>query len=167
LNIARLRAWTYKLSALLNVAGVSMTLLMAVLIVTDILGRLLFNLPLQGSYELVEYIMGLAIAFSISYTQVQGAHINIPTLVEILPRKLRRLMERFINLVGFAVLALISVQSFIKAGMEVKAGTTSAVLYIPVYPFRYACALGFTLLALVFLMQVLLPDESEQQVEKQ
>jgi TRAP-type C4-dicarboxylate transport system permease small subunit len=162
-----MKGWIYKLSALLNVVGVSLTLLMAALIVIDILGRLLFNLPLQGSYELVEYIMGLAIAFAISYTQIQGAHINIPTLVEMLPWKLRRWMERLINLVGFVVVGLISGQSFIKAGMEVKVGTTSAVLYIPVYPFRYACALGFTLLALVFLMQILSPDENEQQAEKQ
>lgn len=162
-----LKRWIYKLSELLNVVGVSMTLLMAALIVTDILGRLLFNLPLQGSYELVEYMMGLAIIFAIGYTQVQGAHVNIPTLVEMLPGALPRLMGRFINLVACVTFGLITWQNFIKAGMEVKSGTTSSVLYIPTYPFRYACAFGFAVLTLVFLIQVLLPDENEQKAEEE
>jgi TRAP-type C4-dicarboxylate transport system permease small subunit len=162
-----MKDWVYKLSALLNIVGVSVTLLMAALIVTDILGRLLFNLPVQGSYELVEYLMGLAIVFSIGYTQVQGAHVNIPTLVEMLPKKLQRGMGRFVNLVGFVMFAIITWQNFIKAGMEVKAGTTSAVLYIPAYPFRYACTFGFAVLTLVFLMQVLLPDDEAAKEEQQ
>jgi TRAP-type C4-dicarboxylate transport system permease small subunit len=161
-----LKRWIYKLSALLNIVGVSMTLLMVVLIVTDVLGRLLFNLPLQGAYELVEYMMGLAIALAIGYTQVQGAHINIPTLVEMLPGMPRRLMERFINLVAFVMFGLITWQNFIKAGMEVRTGTTSSVLYIPTYPFRYACTLGFAILTLIFLMQILLPDDGGQNTEE-
>ena len=48
MNITMLKGWIYKLSALLNIVGVSMTLLMVVLIVTDVLGRLLFNLPCRA-----------------------------------------------------------------------------------------------------------------------
>jgi len=42
------------------------------------------------------------------------------------------------------------------------------VLYIPKYPFMYACAFGFAVLTLVYLMQVLMPDEEDPaQEEKQ
>lgn len=157
----------FALSALLNIAGVCLILIMVLLIVTDILSRLLFNIALQGSYEVVEYIMGLVIVFALGYTQVKNGHISVTTMIELLPQKLQSLAGRLVNLVGLLMFGLITWQTFEKAGMEVKAGTTSAVLYIPKYPFMYACAFGFAVLTLVYLMQILAPDEEEAQEEKQ
>ena len=157
----------FGLSALLNIAGVCLILIMVLLIVIDILSRLLFNIALQGSYEIVEYIMGLVIVFALGYTQVKDGHISVTTLIEVLPKGLQSLAGRFVNLVGLVMFGLITWQTFEKAGMEVKAGTTSAVLYIPKYPFMYACAFGFAVLTLVYLMQILAPDEAEAQEEKQ
>jgi TRAP-type transport system small permease protein len=157
----------YRLSALLNVVGVCLILLMVTLIVIDVVSRLLFNVALQGSYELVEYIMGLVIVFALGYTQIKNGHINVTTLIDMLPARLKPWGERFVNLVGLVMFALITWQTFDKAGMELTAGTTSAVLYIPKYPFIYACAFGFAVLTLVYLAQVLWPEESEEKAEEQ
>jgi TRAP-type C4-dicarboxylate transport system permease small subunit len=162
-----LKACIYKLSALLNVVGLFLVLLMVTLIVVDILSRLMFNVALQGQYELVEYIMGLVIVFALGYTQVKNGHVRITSLVEMLPKRAQSWMQRLVNLLGLLMFGLITYENFIKAGMEVRAGTTSAVLYIPTYPFRYACTFGFALLTLVYLCQVLLPDEEEKKAEEQ
>jgi TRAP-type C4-dicarboxylate transport system permease small subunit len=154
------------LSAALNIAGVTLILVMAVLIVTDIISRLLFNVALQGQYELVEYMMGLVIVFAIGYTQVRNGHVRITSAIDLLPRKMLPWADRFANLVGFITFCLISYETFIKAGMDIKSNVTSAVLYIPRYPFMYACAFGFGILALVFLIQMLAPDESQETEEK-
>jgi len=169
LNVGKsIKLAIYKLSALLNIIGVGFILAMVLLIVTDILSRLLFNIALQGSYELVEYIMGLVIVFALGYTQIKNGHISVTTLIEMLPEWAQDWANRGVNLVGLVMFALITWQTFEKAGMEVKAGTTSAVLYIPKYPFMYACAFGFAVLTLVYLMQVLMPDEEDPaQEEKQ
>lgn len=167
MDIARLmKDWIYRLSALLNVVGLVLVLLMVALIVIDILSRLLFNIAVQGSYELVEYMMGLVIAFAIGYTQVQNGHIRINSLVDLFPEAIRSAMERLAKLVGLLIFGLITCETFIKAGLEIKAGTTSAVLYIPKYPFMYACSLGFAVLTLVYLMQILLPDDSDQNTKE-
>lgn len=168
MNVVKaIKSLIYKLSALLNILGVCLILIMVLLIVVDILSRLLFNVALQGSYELVEYIMGLVIVFALGYTQIKDGHISVTTLIEMLPENLQSLAGRFVNLVGLTMFGLIAWQTFEKAGMEVKAGTTSAVLYIPKYPFMYACAFGFAVLTLVYLMQVLVPDEAEVGKEEQ
>jgi TRAP-type C4-dicarboxylate transport system permease small subunit len=154
------------LSAALNVVGVSLILVMAVLIVVDILSRLLFNIALQGQYELVEYMMGLVIVFAIGYTQVRNSHVRITTAIDLLPRKMHPWMDRFANAVGFMAFGLIAYETFMKAGMDIKSGMASAVLYIPRYPFMCACAFGFGILALVFFIQMLVPDESDQESEE-
>jgi TRAP-type C4-dicarboxylate transport system permease small subunit len=155
------------LSALLNIAGIGLILAMVLLIVTDVLSRLLFNIALQGQYELVEYIMGLVIVFALGYTQVRNGHVCITSAIDLLPRKMRSWTNRLVNVIGFLIFGLITYETLVKAGMEIEAGTTSAVLYIPKYPFMYACAFGFTVLTLVYLMQILLPDESGQKTEEQ
>lgn len=159
------KRFVYKMSAGLNLAGLCLTLVMVLLVVVDIFGRALFNVPLQGSYELVEYIMGLVIVFAIGYTQVRNAHINVPGLLELLPAGGQKVMQALVSLVGAATYALFAWQAFLKAGNEIQAKTESAVLAIPKFPFLYACAFGFGLLALVYLAQALAPDEAEDSDE--
>jgi TRAP-type C4-dicarboxylate transport system permease small subunit len=167
LDFVRLiKSGIYKLSAGLNIAGVSLILVMSVLIVTDILSRLMFNYAIQGQYELVEYMMGLIIVFAIGYTQVRNNHVRITSAIDLLPRKIRPWVDGFANTVGCATFGLIAYETFVKGGMDIKSGLTSAVLYIPRYPFMYACAFGFGLLALVFFIQILAPDESQETEEK-
>ncbi|MBP2636303.1 MAG: tripartite ATP-independent periplasmic transporter dctq component [Firmicutes bacterium] len=159
------KEYVYKLSASLNLIGLSLTLVMVATVVVDIFGRALFNIPLQGSYELVECIMGLVIVFAIGYTQVRNSHINVPGVIELLPQSGQRTANAVVNLIGFVTYSLFAWQAFIKAGTEIKAQTVSAVLAIPKYPFLYACAFGFGVLALVYLAQAFAPDEVEESDE--
>lgn len=159
------KKYIYKLSAGLNLLGLCLTLLMVALVVVDIFMRALFNVPLQGSYELVEYIMGLVIVFAIAYTQVRSSHINVRGVIELLPPWGQRTANVFISLTGFATYSLFAWQAFNKAGAEIKAQTVSAVLAIPKFPFMYACAFGFGLLAMVYLAQAFVPEEAEESTE--
>lgn len=161
-----IKSGIYKLSAALNVLGVSLILVMSALIVTDILSRLMFNVAVQGQYELVEYMMGLVIVFAIGYTQVRNGHVRISTAIELLPRKALPWADGFANAVGFLTFGLIAYETFLKGGMDIRSGMMSAVLYIPRYPFMYACAFGFGILAVVFLIQILAPDERQDTEEK-
>lgn len=155
----------YKLSALLNIIGVSLILVMVAITVADVLLRMTINKAIPGSYEVVEYLMGIVIVFALGYTQVRNGHISVTSFLEILPEKVQDWAGRFVNFVGLAIFSLIAWQTFVKAGMEVAAGTTSAVLYIPKYPFMYAAAFGFGVLCLVYIAQIVLPDEQQQQSE--
>jgi TRAP-type C4-dicarboxylate transport system permease small subunit len=151
----------YAVSAALNLAGVFLIIFMTATIVVDVLGRLLFNLPLQGSYELVEYAMSLVIVFALGYTQVVKGHINVDSVLRLLPRKAQTVAMQVVNFIGLGMFAVIAWQTFVKAGLEVTSGTNSAVLGIAKYPFMYLSAFGFSLLCLVYIMQILLPDETE------
>lgn len=149
----------YSISKGTNYVGVSAMLLMVLLVVADVLSRWLFNKPFGGSYELVELGMVLAVAFSLSYTQTRRGHVNVTMLVERFPKKIQSRLTRIASFMSLCMYLLIFWQALLKGRTETAVGTTSAVLFIPIYPFVYVAALGFLLLCLVFLVQLLIPDE--------
>jgi TRAP-type C4-dicarboxylate transport system permease small subunit len=149
----------YKICEKFNLFGVLLMLVMIGLVVVDVLGRGLFDKPIDGSYELIEYTMVAVITFAMGYTQIRKGNTDVDTLIGFLPKKARAIWDRVINLCGFLTFSLIAWETFVKAGDEQVAGTASAVLLIEKYPFVYIASIGFILLALVFGLQFILPDE--------
>lgn len=164
----RIKKGIYKFSAIVNIIGISLIILMTLMIVVDILGRLLFSKPIDGSYEIVEYAMVIIIVFAMGFCQVKHGHIEVSAVVDRFPKKLQSVANFITSFFAFAMMAMIAWQTFVKAGMDIKAGTTSGVLYIPKYPFEFIAAFGFALIALVFLIQMITPnDPNEQQDEEE
>lgn len=163
----KLKKVVYAINAYFNMFGITLLLLMIGFVMVDVLSRLLINNPLSASYELVEYTMAMVIVFALGYTQVKKGHINVMTVLELLPKRWQRLFDRIVNFTALIMFALIAWQTYIKGGMDKLAGTTSPVLFIPKYPFVYAASLGFLLICLVLIMQIILPDdEAVQAVEE-
>ena len=158
-GLNNLKQAIYALNRYFNLFGIVLLLLMIGFVVVDILSRLALNMPLSASYELVEYTMAMVIVFSLGYTQVNKGHINVMTLIELLPNKWQAICDRLINFTALLFFSLISWQTFVKGGMDKISGTTSPVLFIPKYPFSYIASLGFALMSLVLLMQVIIPDD--------
>ncbi len=152
----------YKCSAALNIVGISLMILMVVLILVDILGRLIFNSPIPGTYELIEYAMVIVIIFAMAYCQVRKGHIDVSSLVDMFPKPLQTVMNFLINLVSFLMMGCIAWQTVVKGFIDQKSGTTSSVLFIVKYPFVFLAAFGFALIALVFLIQMLTPFDKDE-----
>ena len=149
----------YGLSARLNLFGVTLLLLMVGITIVDILLRILFRKSVPGGYELLEYTMVLVITFGLGYTQIKRGHTEVTSLINLFPKKVRAIFNRLATLLGSVTFALISWETFLKGGLDMKAGETSAVLFIPKYPFVYCATVGFALLAIIFALQTFLPEE--------
>lgn len=158
-GLLQLKKMIYAVNRYFNLFGVALLLLMIGFVVIDILSRILRNMPLSASYELVEYTMVLVIVFALGYTQVNRGHINVLTLVELLPGKWQSVCDRVVNAIACIFYSLIAWQTFIKGGLDRVSNTTSPVLFIPKYPIVYIASLGFALISLVLLIQVILPDD--------
>ena len=121
----------------------------------DVLRRYIFNSPVPGAQELIEFMMGIVVTFSVAYTAHKRAHIGVDLLIERFPRKARRLIGCITSFLTLILFVLICWQTFLLIIEDYHSNLESAVLYIPVYPFIATVAVGFVILCLVLLAEFL------------
>ena len=136
-------------------AGTGILALMMFLTATDVSLRYLFNRPILGSYELVEYMMAILVAFTIAYCALERGHVNIELLISRLPQRAQSVVNSFTGLISLGLFSLIAWRSFLQARILYFAGSTSSALHIPQFPFVIITSVGFGLLSLVVLIQFL------------
>ncbi|MFH1489611.1 MAG: TRAP transporter small permease [Pseudomonadota bacterium] len=140
-------------SKTVNAIGAIFLLAMMGMIFAEVFMRYLFNAPIEGSFEMVEYMMALVISLSIAYTGSKKGHIAVELLVSKFPERMQALLDVFHFLVCTIFFWLLCWKTASQAMVWGKAGVTSQVLLIPVSPFTWVLAVCAALLGLVFLMQ--------------
>lgn len=128
---------------------------MMFLTVADVFLRYIFNRPITGSFEIAEYMMAVVIPFSIVFCAHQDSHVNVDIIINRLPQGARLVISFILNCLSLTLFSLISWQTFSYIGEEYESKLTSAVLYIPVYPFIAALAMAFTILCLLLIFELL------------
>lgn len=130
-------------------------LLALVLLATANVGLRLFHVPYAGTYELVSFLGALVTAGALAHTQRRKDHI----VVDILSEKFPPLVKRFLDAVNFAVTSLlfgvVAWQVWVWGDKIRIGGELSETLKITYYPFVYAVAVGFGLLAAVLFVDLL------------
>ena len=127
--------------------------LMMFLTFVDVLLRYIFNSPIQGSAELIEFLMAIVVPFSIAYCAHQRQHISVDLIIERFSRLTRKILDCVVNLATFLLFILVSWQALLYFLDESRSGLTSPVLYIPVYPFIGLVAFAFLALSLILIEQ--------------
>ncbi|MFC1860911.1 TRAP transporter small permease [Chloroflexota bacterium] len=136
-------------------AGEVVLAAMMFLTAADVSLRYLFNKPIMGSYELIEYMLVLVVAFTLAYCAVEKGHVFVELIIDRFPKRVQAIMKSFNSIVGLAFFSLITWYTFLQAGVIRRAGQTSAALYIPDYPFLILTSIGFGILSLIFLIQLI------------
>jgi TRAP-type C4-dicarboxylate transport system permease small subunit len=126
--------------------------LMMFLTAVDVALRYIFNSPISGALEVVEYMMAVMVPFALTVTAFNKAHIGVDMIMERFSRKIRARMGCFTHLLAFVLYAAITWQCFLNIGEQYDSGMTSAVLLIPHYPFVVSLTAAFALLSLITLM---------------
>lgn len=121
----------------------------------DVLLRYVFNRPVPGATEIIEFMMGIVVTFSVAYTAHKKAHIGVDLVVERLPVKTRRVISCITNFLTLILFVLISWQTYLLIFEEYESKIVSAVLYIPVYPFIATVAVGLVILCLILIAEFL------------
>lgn len=121
----------------------------------DVLLRYIFNRPIPGAAELIEFLMAIVIPFSIVYSAQLKSHIAVDFVIESFPQSVQKALSMFSDLLMLLLFVLVTWQTFIFIIDEFESNLTSPVLYIPVYPFIAMVALAFLVLTLILLEQFL------------
>lgn len=126
-----------------HVVGGSILVLMMGLVSADVLGRYLFDLPLQGTNELVEFLMVGLFYFTVSHAQALRAHIRVEFLLPYFSPRLRIKLDIFCHCLGLFIFALIAWQSWQAALQAWKIGeTTFGVILFPLFPAKVLVPVG-------------------------
>jgi TRAP-type C4-dicarboxylate transport system permease small subunit len=133
-----------------NVLACTAVIAMMLLSAADVVLRL-FGKPIPGTYELIGFLGTIIVSFALGFTSMEKGHIAVEILVEKLPQRAQFAIEAFTNFVSFLVFGLIAYQAFIYALDIKKSGEVSLTLQLPIYPFIFGMALGFTLLCLLLI----------------
>ncbi len=138
-----------------NNAGVTILAMMMLLTVADVTLRYFFNKPILGSYEITEFMMTMLAAFTIGYAGMLKAHVNVDLVYTRLPERVQGMISIFTNLLCVVFFGLMFWRNIYQSSVLREAHSVSSALSIPEFPFMFLLGIGFGIMALVFLLQLL------------
>ena len=122
------------------------------IIIANIIVRI-FGKVVPGSYETIELIIIVTIAFSLAYSGMHKGHVKVDLIVNRFPEKARNFIDAFTYLVCFIFWGALGVVAYI---MAFEKGWMEETDYFgtPYMPFRLVFGLGLLFLALTFLIEM-------------
>ena len=151
-------------SRVANGVGAVFLAAMMFLTVTDVSLRYFFNRPLMGAFELTQFMMVILVSFGIAYCALLKGHVSVDLVVSRLRPRARAIIGSITYFMSLGIFSLVTWQSVLQANTQTASGQTSAILYIPIFPFVWVLAFGSGLLCLVLLVNLL--ESLSETVEK-
>ena len=139
----------------LLIIGASILSVMMFLTMADVVLRYVFGRPVSGAYEMIQYMMAIVIPFGIVFCAHEKSHVSVEVVFDLLPVMLQRILHCIVSLIVLVLFILVAWQNVFFVHETYETGYTSAVLYIPAYPFVGTIALGFVALCLVLVSDFL------------
>ena len=153
--LRRLERINHSVSAWFERIGIVALLVMLGVTCVDVFGTKCFRSPIQGAIDIVMLSQVVAIAFTIAIAQIAGRHVRVELFVSKLSETSQAVIDSFIYLFQFILFALIAWRTYVLGRSLEIAGEVSATLFVPLYPFVFAIALGCIPMCIVFLLKFL------------
>ncbi len=129
-------------------------LVMMTLTFVDVISRY-FGYPIKGSYDIVGMCGAFVIALPIAYTQMHKGHVGIDFIVLKLPGPAQKAIDSTNYLLNISFYALLTWQSSIYGKKLWSVGQVSETIQIPLFPFPYVVAIGFALMCLILIIELI------------
>jgi len=130
-------------------AGVAL-ITMFLMTLTEVVGRVVWR-PIPGAWEIISFLGGIVIGFSIPYTSQKNAHVAVDFAVTKLSRGVQLATGFATRLLAMAFFALIG-WGLISMGIDYRAANeVSQTMKIPFYPVAIGLGVAFVIQAFQFL----------------
>ena len=136
------------------VAGGAALLALTLLATANVALRI-FRVPVSGTYEIVSFLGAIVTAGALGYTQKRRDHIIVDILSEKFPASLKRGIEGVSHALMLGLFSVVAWQTFVYGDRLRRTGELSETLKVAYYPFVYLVSLGFAVLALTILLDLL------------
>ena len=130
-------------------------ILMMLVIVSDVFLRNVFNSPLSGAYEIVQfYLMPLAIFPALAYTYSSGILPKLTELIEKAPRTFQNLTTYIILAIELIIFVLLTIYGwrFAMAGVSDQMAVPVGGQLLPLFPIYFVVPIGFGLVFIEVLI---------------
>ena len=158
-SLPGLLAWMENVMALLSrwTSYVGMIFLTVVMLVmtADVILRWTINRPIVGVNELAEFGMLLLVFLTIAYTQAMKSNISVDILFCKFPRRMQDIVHVFVNLLSLGISVMLLRQAIVYNRYLVDINGKSEILKLPVAPFQFVMIIGFLMLSIVLLLQII------------
>lgn len=135
------------------IASASLAIAM-VLTAADVFGRFFLNMPIEGTYEITELLMGFFSPVAIMYCAFKKSHISVDILFDHLPRILQMMCLALTAAIELVMSILLGWQSIYLVQELISNSTTTPVLNIPYYPAGCMIAVSFIFMAVIYAMHL-------------
>jgi TRAP-type C4-dicarboxylate transport system permease small subunit len=137
----RIKAWIQKFNCVVAIVGATLVFLTMFITTIDVVGRF-FRVPFTGTMEISELTLAVMVFLGWAYTQAEKGHISIDIFFNILPKRLRNILEVMNPLFGIALLSLVVWQGVIYSMDTRVSQIATDNLGIPVWPFQFMIVIG-------------------------
>jgi len=128
---------------------------MMLLVAASVFMRYLFNNPMLGDIELVEFMMVGLVSFSLAYCAVEKGHVAVTFVLEWVPYRAQAIINVLISLVNLGFVVMIAICSIQQAAVLWNRGSASIMLKLPLFLFPLVLTLGSAVFSLVLLVRFL------------
>jgi TRAP-type C4-dicarboxylate transport system permease small subunit len=149
-NMDSLRKTVHFLSRTLNCVSMCALVAMMVLVCANVVMRPLGR-PIMGTFEIVEFLTCVAVAFALPFTTSIHRHIAIDLLTHRLSKRSQARAEKIVTMLSMGIFSLLTWQLFVYAKDLSRTGTVSPTLRIPLFPIVYATGFCCAMVCLVLL----------------
>jgi len=142
------------LRRVLMIAG-GVSLLALTLLATMNVALRIFQVPVGGTYEIVSFLGAIVTAGALGYTQKRKDHIVVDILSDKFPATVKRVLDRVSYALLLVFFSIVSWQTFVYARRLMSTGEMSETLKIAYHPFVFLVGIGFAVLALTILLDLI------------
>lgn len=129
---------------------------MMLLTVADVMGRYIFNHPIQGALELSEFMLVLVVFFTMAHCEFLRGHVKIDIVVSRLHKRPQDVIDGIMYFFFLVTIGLLSWRLYLYGMADWQNNVVSGTLGVAVAPFIFLGAFGCALLGLVVLRHFLL-----------
>ena len=144
----------FQLESALNFLGGGVILLLVFFATANILGRWLFNLPINGYVDWIEQAMAFMAFLGLAYTHRLGGHIRMDIFIGHLRRRPLWLAEFTSTLLMFALTLVLIYGAYLHFLRAYHIGDSSLDIELPTWPAKLMVPVALTVLALRLLLHL-------------
>jgi TRAP-type C4-dicarboxylate transport system permease small subunit len=124
--------------------------------VADVIGRKFFLHPIEGTSELVAFLLVIAASMGLGWCMLIKAHIRITIFSDRFSSRGQAIIDVFAYLMGIASVAIISWEAFFRMYkyMFMTLGSTTSILAMPIWPFMLVMLIGFIWFLAILIIQL-------------
>ena len=114
---------------------------MMALVTTDVFGRYLFNTPVKGGFEIIQFLLAIVISCALPLITWDNSHITVSIFEEYFERHFTRVQQLFVLIFSTATLAMVTWRMWEQGNVLLDGKQVTGFLEWPIAPIAYFMSL--------------------------